>query len=251
VLDRLSRSHADGINTYRRRFFVTDTQLGSNQSTDARDTAKEQAQSVAATTKDEAANVVGTAKDQAKSVTTDVKEQTRQLTDEARQQLTDHAVSQRDNAVQSLRSIGDELTGMAEKSEGSGIGTQLAREVGGVAHRSADFLQEREPGQLIEELRDLARRRPGAFLLGAGVAGLVVGRATRSAKSAHSSDSASASSDDDAAVAIVAPVDVGHDVPVAPTLETDTWGPDNPTYPAPTYGEGDGLPGGPQPGGTL
>ena len=111
---------------------MTDTdQYGSSPSTDVKDTAKEQAQSVAATTKDEAANVVDTAKEQAQAVASDLREQTRQLTDEARSQLTDHAFAQRDNAVESLRSIGDELTGMAEQAESPGIGAQLTREVGG------------------------------------------------------------------------------------------------------------------------
>ena len=36
-----------------------------------------------------------------------------------------------------------------------------------------------EPGDLVEEVRSFARRRPGVFLLGAAVAGTVVGRLTR------------------------------------------------------------------------
>lgn len=229
---------------------MTDVETyGSPQSGDVKETAQEQAQHVAGTTKEEAAQVVATAKDQVQAVTSDIKHQTRQLTEEARQQLTDHAFSQRDSAVESLRSIGDELTGMAAKSDGSGIGTQLASEAGGVAHKTADFLQEREPGQLVEELRDLARRRPGAFLLGAAVAGLVAGRLTRSAKSAHSSDSTGGSSDSDSAATPPAagqPSDVTTDLPA---VETDTWGPESPVYPA-TTGV-DGLPGETLPAGTA
>lgn len=215
---------------------MTDTdQLDSTQSTDVKDTAKEQAQSVAASTKDEAGNVVQAAKEQAHAVTSDLREQTRQLTDEARSQLTDHAFAQRDNAVGSLRSIGDELTGMAENADGPGLGAQLTREVGGWAHKSADFLQEREPGQLVEELRDLARRRPGSFLLGAAFAGLLVGRATRSAKSAHSSEPDGDSSNDRTASAELADPGIRYAVPAAdPGGEPDAWGPESPVYPNPT-----------------
>jgi len=214
---------------------VTDTdQYGSTTaSTDAKDTAKEQAQNVAATSKDEAANVVGTAKEQAQVVASDLREQTRQLADEARNQLNDHAFTQRDNAVGSLRSIGDELAQMSEQAENPGIGAQLTREVGGIAHKSADFLQEREPGQLVEELRGLARRRPGAFLLGAALAGLVVGRITRSAKSAHSSDQPSGSADA-TSTATYSDLNAAYGLPTAPreaVIETDSWGPESPAYP--------------------
>jgi len=208
---------------------VTETrEVESSSSTDVKDTAKEQVQSVAATSKDEAANVVETAKEQVQAVTSDLRDQTRQLTDEARSQLTDHAFAQRDNAVQSLRSLGDELTGMAEKADSPGMGAQLTREVGGYAHKSADFLQEREPGQLVEELRGLARRRPGAFLLGAAFAGLLVGRVTRGAKSAHSSDGST-----DSTASSSVEVGAVYAVPIAePLAEPDVWGPESPVYPA-------------------
>ncbi len=216
---------------------MTDTrEVESSTSTDVKDTAKEQAQSVAATTKDEAANVVETAKEQVQTVTADLRVQTRQLADEARSQLSDHAFAQRDSAVDSLRSIGDELTGLADKADGPGIGAQLTREVGGVAHKSADFLQEREPGQLVEELRDLARRRPGSFLLGAAFAGLLVGRLTRSAKSVHSSDAPSgATSGASDGTAAAGQVGTGFPAasPVSPVVvEADAWGPVSPAYPA-------------------
>jgi hypothetical protein len=213
---------------------VTDTdQSGSSTSTDLKDTAREQAHNVAATSKDEATNVVETAKDQVQAVSSDVREQTRQLADEARTQLTDHALSQRDNAVESLRSLGDELTGMADRADAPGLGSQLNREVGGLAHRTADFLQEREPGQLVEELRELGRRRPGAFLLGAAAAGLLVGRVTRGAKTAHASGSTAGQSDA-ASGAAQGQSGVSYDPATSPTasvLEADSWGPTSPVYP--------------------
>jgi hypothetical protein len=55
----------------------------------------------------------------------------------------------------------------------------VARQAADRADRVADWLGEREPGDLVEEVRSLARRRPGAFLLGAALAGVVVGRLTR------------------------------------------------------------------------
>ena len=224
---------------------MSDTaELGSTTSTDVKDTAKTQAQSLAATSKDEATNVVETAKEQVQAVTSDLRDQTRQLTDEARSQLNDHAFAQRDNAVGSLRSIGDELTGMAEKADVPGLGAQLTREVGGWAHKSADFLQEREPGQLVDELRGLARRRPGYFLLGAAFAGLVVGRVTRGAKTAHSASPEPGSAHQGIASSTPVEPAVGYAaVPVGePAGAPDVWGPESPAYPSPALV--DGQPGG-------
>lgn len=223
------------------------TSADSPQSSDVKSVAGEQATEVAGTAKDQATQVVDTAKEQVQAVTSDVRDQTRQLAGDAREQLMDHAGSQRDRAVESLRSIGDELADMSEKAEGSGLGVQLARETGDLSRKAADFLEEREPGQLLDEVRDLARRRPGAFLLGAALAGALAGRATRGVKSAHSSDDGSDSSTT-SATATDTPLSATYQMPVTDPMmtqpaETDVWGPGGTNYP-----DAQGLP---QPGGTL
>ncbi|MEK8109106.1 phage holin family protein [Micromonospora sp. M12] len=45
--------------------------------------------------------------------------------------------------------------------------------------QAAGWLDEREPGEVLDEVRTYARRNPGTFLAGAAVAGLLVGRLTR------------------------------------------------------------------------
>jgi hypothetical protein len=228
---------------------IVDQTYGSGDDS-TRDTAQEQAQRVAGTAKEETAQVLDTAKEQAQAVSYEVRDQARQLWGDARDQLTDHAGSQRDRAVESLRSVSQELSSMAERAESSGLGVQLAREGGELTDRAADFLQQREPGQLLDELRDLARRRPGAFLLGAAAAGLVVGRATRGVRNAHSSDDSRGRTD---GMTVGAPtVDASYpltenvrstDEPVV----SDAWGPGAVEYPAETtptttYGTTGGAP---------
>lgn len=159
-----------------------------------KETVQGQAQNVAGTVQDEAGALVGTAKEQAAAVVSDVRTQGMQLVDEARGQLTDHAGTQRDSAVDALRSMSDDLSSMAEHAQGSGLAVQLTREGGELARKAADFLADRDPSQLLDEIRGLARRRPGAFLLGAAAAGLIMGRATRGMISAHQSDSQSSGS---------------------------------------------------------
>ena len=70
----------------------------------------------------------------------------------------------------------------------SGIATDLAQQAATRVHDVAGWLESRNPGEIVDELRGIARRRPGAFLLGAVAAGVVAGRLTRGAVDAARSD---------------------------------------------------------------
>jgi hypothetical protein len=59
------------------------------------------------------------------------------------------------------------------------MAVDLAREVSERVRSFGSHLEGREPGQLLDEARDFARRRPGTFLLGALAAGVVAGRLFR------------------------------------------------------------------------
>lgn len=50
----------------------------------------------------------------------------------------------------------------------------------------ASRLQDREPGELLDEVRRFARRKPGMFLLGAAAGGVLAGRLTSGMSAAHS-----------------------------------------------------------------
>ena len=60
-----------------------------------------------------------------------------------------------------------------------GMATDLAQEVSDRVRALGSHLENREPGQLLDDARDFARRRPGTFLLGALAAGVVAGRMFR------------------------------------------------------------------------
>jgi hypothetical protein len=140
-------------------------------------TAKEEAGHVQEAVGGAAGEVLGTAKAQASDVASDVQHEARRLIGETRDQVGQQAAQQRDQAVNGLRSLGDELRGMAE--HGSGWGAQLARQGAGWTDRTAGFLDGRELGDILEDVRSMARRRPARFLLGAAVAGVVAGRLSR------------------------------------------------------------------------
>ena len=140
-------------------------------------------QSTTQTAKDQAGNVASTATDQAKNVAGEAKTQARNLMGEAQTQVREQTNQQKQKASGGLRSLSDELRYVADGqgTSQSGIVNDLARQASDKAQELASWLESREPGDLVEDVRSFARRRPGAFLLGAAVAGVVAGRLTRSA----------------------------------------------------------------------
>ncbi len=166
------------------------SRLGSGPTSD--DDSKEVAQEQAAQLKGHAGEagqqVLSTASDQATDVATDARAQAQDLLGHVRGELGAQASTQRDKAVQGLRSLATQLRSMAEGGEQSGTATQLAQRGSQTSEQAAKFLAEREPSELVEEVRSFARRRPAAFLLGATIAGVVAGRLTRGMRSASSED---------------------------------------------------------------
>ncbi len=68
------------------------------------------------------------------------------------------------------------------------MATEVAQQAAERIHGAASWLEQREPADLLQAVRDFARRRPGVFLAGAAVAGLAAGRLTRGMTDAARSD---------------------------------------------------------------
>ena len=78
---------------------------------------------------------------------------------------------------------------MAESQQGeSGMAADLARQGASRLDAAASWLENRQPGEILDEVRSFARRRPGAFIAGAAILGLVGGRMTRGLTADSSSD---------------------------------------------------------------
>jgi hypothetical protein len=88
---------------------------------------------------------------------------------------------------------------MARNSDQSGPVTDLAHEAADKVTDLALWIEQRDPGTLLEEVRGFARRKPGTFLLGATAAGIVAGRLTRGAVQASKDDTESTSGGGDTA----------------------------------------------------
>ena len=149
-------------------------------SSSTRDVAKDEAKGVAQDAAQSGRQTAETAKEQAGQVADEAKNQAKQLLDQAREQVTTTGVEQKDRAASGLRSLADELTGMVNgEGSQSGVAADLARQASDYVRNAADMLENREPAELLQEVRRFARQRPGAFLLGAAAIGFVGGRLTR------------------------------------------------------------------------
>jgi hypothetical protein len=147
--------------------------------------AKDQAADVGRTAADAGRHVTDTATEQAGQVVQEAKYQARNLVAEAREQATQQARAGQQNAADSLHGLAGELRQMADNGDRHGTATELAGQAADRLGGIADWIGAREPGDLVEEVRRFARRRPGAFLLGAAVAGVLAGRLTRGAVDAQ------------------------------------------------------------------
>jgi F0F1-type ATP synthase membrane subunit b/b' len=154
---------------------------------DTKDTAKEQASRVSQTAAQAGGEVAQTTKEQAANVVGEAKQQARDLVGEARGQAREQASTQKGKAVQGLHGLSDQLDEMA--SSGSGVAAEVARQVSERARGLAQHVDRHEPAELLEQVRDYARRRPVVFLASCAVAGVLAGRLTKGLAAANSSDS--------------------------------------------------------------
>ena len=99
--------------------------------------------------------------------------------------MSEQARNGQQQATEGLRSLARELQEMADGGERQGPASDLAVQAADKLGELAEWFSRREPSDLTEEVRGLARRRPGAFLLGAAAAGVLAGRLTRGAVDAN------------------------------------------------------------------
>jgi len=148
------------------------------------ETAKTEVAEVGRSAATRAGDVAGTAGEQVKQVASEAGAQARNLLDEGAQQLRDQASNGQQKLAEGVRDVAGQLRRMSEQGQDSGLVSDVARQAGDRAERLASWLESREPGDVVAEVRRFARRRPGMFLAGAAVAGVLAGRLTRNLASA-------------------------------------------------------------------
>lgn len=150
-----------------------------DQSQSTTDEAKVQAAQVKDSAASAAQQVADVTKDQASVVGSEVRNQAKSLLSASREEMTTQAAAQQQRAAGGLRSLGAELQGMARGESTSGPATELTREAADRVSALATWLEQREPGDVISDVKQFARNRPGTFLAIAAAAGVLAGRLTR------------------------------------------------------------------------
>ena len=165
-------------------------------STNGSPPAKERVAEAASTTMsaatDATKNVVGEAADQTKAVVGEAKAQAQQLISNTRSELQSQADDRARQAAGHLRDVSTSITALLDgrpdqATQVSGYLQQAQSKIDGLAGR----IETGGPQVVINDLSAFARRRPGAFLFMAGVAGFAIGRATRAGVAAAHDDQAS------------------------------------------------------------
>jgi hypothetical protein len=138
---------------------------------------RDEAAGVSQSVRDAGDHVAQAAVDQAKEVAGQTRQHAESLLQQGRQQLHDQAMFQQQKVALRLTTVADELRELAHNSSSDTVG-ELTRQGADQLHQFASWLHDREPSELLEGVRSFARRRPGVFLLGAALAGVVAGRLT-------------------------------------------------------------------------
>ena len=176
-------------------------QTAKQEATQVASTAVDQGKQTASAAAEAAGQTAATAADGAKQVAseaaTQVTEVTRQATDQARElvsqakgQLHEQATTQTERAAGGLADFGRQLRALGDgQPEQAGIAADAARQLADKVDGVADRIQQRGFDGVVDDLRSFARRRPGAFLLGAAATGFVTVRLARGAQVAQQTDS--------------------------------------------------------------
>lgn len=141
------------------------------------DVAREQGQQVKGTAKDAASNVGGTAAERGRDIKDQAQGHARNIAGNAQSQLKGHAQEETQRAGTALGTAGSQLRALAEgRADEAGAFGDYIGQAADAVERWADTINERGFDGLLDDLRSLGRRRPGAFLLGALAAGVVTAR---------------------------------------------------------------------------
>ncbi|HVL28020.1 MAG TPA: hypothetical protein VM390_07720 [Acidimicrobiales bacterium] len=154
------------------------------QALDVASTATDRGGALVETAKQDARALAGTVRSRAGEVTEEVAAQTSSLVEEARSQVEAQVETGTLRLAVAFQELGEEAQALAEgRPEDaprlSGYVFDAADRCYGAAdrlHALADDIQDRGLPGVLDDVQDFARRRPGAFLVGAAVVGFGIGR---------------------------------------------------------------------------
>jgi hypothetical protein len=151
------------------------------------ETARAEASATADQARQAAGQVASNAADQAKAVAGEARQQVGAVAHDLRTRAMDEVEEQTRRAAGALHHWADDLAGLAENGQEESPVRSLAAQAADGGHRAADYLENQGVEGVVSDVQSFARRHPGAFLGGALLAGLAVGRMAKVAAKANQS----------------------------------------------------------------
>ncbi|MBB0247232.1 hypothetical protein FNQ90_24700, partial [Streptomyces alkaliphilus] len=141
--------------------------------------AKEEASATADVAGRAAEKTMETAGREVGAVVEEARHQADTMVRDMRTRVTEEADEQTHRAAETLRRWADDLADMAEHGRDDSPARTMVARTAHRGQRAARYLDHRGVEGVLGDLSRFARRRPGAFLAGAALTGLVVGRLAR------------------------------------------------------------------------
>lgn len=197
-------------------------------------TARTETRAVARTAAETTQDVRSTVRTQAAQVREELAAQSRTVVEETRSKIQEQTQTQTRRAAEGLTRLASEAQALAEgrPDEAETIRDYVASsaeklfEAADRLYGLADDVETRGVEGLVQDLQRFARRRPGAFLVGAAVVGFGVGRAVRSAQSDEDEERADVELDEYATAAPVRRASTGRSRALGGNSQSalDEWG---------------------------
>jgi hypothetical protein len=134
---------------------------------------------VAESAKGQAGSVVDSGKSEAREVASEASDHARRVAGEAREQFRSQASEQTTRLGSSIRQLSEQMDGVLKGKAPEGAAADFVRQAADRTQRLAQSLEDRDPEELLDDVRRFARQRPGVFLVGAVGLGFVAGRFLR------------------------------------------------------------------------
>ncbi len=149
-----------------------------------KDDVKEQASGLKEGAAEAGQQVAGVAKQETKRVASEAGSQARGLMHTVRDEVRGQASTQQSRVAEGIRGVSSQLSGLAQGQPASGVVGDLVDQAKQRTESIATWLEQREPADILDEVKRFARQRPGAFIAIAAGAGIIAGRLTKALTSA-------------------------------------------------------------------
>ncbi|GGQ12451.1 hypothetical protein [Streptosporangium pseudovulgare] len=136
--------------------------------------------------------VAETAKDQTRAVAHEARYQAQNVVGQLRDRVGEQSRHQSRRAAQGIRQWADDLSSMTDAAKPDSPVTNVVHQVAGTGRRAADYLEQEGLAGVVRDVQNFARRRPGAFLMGAVAAGFLVGRMAKATTASQNDTSGTA-----------------------------------------------------------